>query len=282
MTDTLSGDRLAAMPLSDVATLLQEGHVHHSQGGRYWFTDDASRNRALLEEKSEGNAIKNFFKKWPRLYGLLIVIVGPSLFTGMTSKRFVRILPSDAKILHAGSGTRSFGPRCVNVDLFPFPNVQVIADLFALPFKDGVFDAVTCDQVLEHVRIPEEVTRELLRVTKPGGLIHVASPFVFPWHPSPSDYSRWTLQGLAALFPGCTVVRQGVTAGPFSALTALLAYIGALLLSFGSRRLQSALEFVFLLLLCPLKLVDLLAARLPGADLSAANLFVVVRVPERP
>jgi SAM-dependent methyltransferase len=268
-----------AMPLVGVAELLRNAPESHLHDGRYWFIDDASRSRAQAEEKSAGNGIKNFFKRWPRLYGLLIVIVGPSLFTGMTSKRFARTLPPDAKILHAGSGTRSFGSRCVNVDLFPFPNVQVIADLSALPFKDAVFDAVTCDQVLEHVRIPQDVTRELLRVTKPGGLIHVASPFVFPWHASPSDYSRWTLQGLASLFPGCSVAQQGVTAGPFSALTALLAYIGALLLSFGVRRLQSALEFVFLLLLCPLKLLDLLAAHIPGADLSAANLYTVVRVP---
>ncbi len=266
-----------SMPLAGVKDLLRDASEQHLHSGRYWFIDDAHRMRAEQEEKREGNGLKNFFKKWPGLYGVMVAVVGPSLFTGMTSGRFAKTLPADAVILHAGSGTRSFGPRCVNVDLFPFPGVQIIADLAHLPFKDHVFDAVTCDQVLEHIADPRAVVRELLRVTKPGGQIHIACPFVFPWHPSPSDYSRWTLEGQASLFADCSVVRQGITAGPFSALTAFIASILSILLSFGSTKLQALLEFVFLLLLCPLKLLDFIAVHLPGAQRCSANLYTVVR-----
>jgi SAM-dependent methyltransferase len=268
-----------AMPVDEVRALFRSPETATLRDGCFHFLHSDRHHIAEEEKKLEGNGLKNFFKRWPGLYNLLIVIVGPSLFTGMTSRRFAATLPPDAKILHAGSGTRSFGPRCVNVDLFAFPNVQVVADLSALPFKDGVFDAVTCDQVLEHTPSPQAITAELIRVTRPGGLIHIACPFVFPWHPSPSDYSRWTWQGQASLFPGCTIVKQGITAGPFSALTAQQAYMGALLFSFGSRRLRSALEFVFLLLCAPIKLLDFIAVHIPGADLSAANLYSVVRTP---
>jgi SAM-dependent methyltransferase len=45
-----------------------------------------------------------------------------------------------------------------------------------IPFHDGVFDLVTCQTVLIHVRDPRAVLREMMRVLKPGGLVAVAEP----------------------------------------------------------------------------------------------------------
>ncbi len=39
-----------------------------------------------------------------------------------------------------------------------------------LPYQDGVFDAVVCVDVLEHVADLDQVLREVARVLKPGGL----------------------------------------------------------------------------------------------------------------
>ncbi len=241
----------------------------------------ADRIQALknAHDSDSDNRLKAFFKRWPQIYGILVWIVGPSFFTGLTPLGFIRKFKPDGIVLHAGSGTRILPDPCLNVDLFPFPGVDVVADLEALPFKDGVFAAVTCDQVLEHVPSPHTVTREFIRVVRPGGLIHVASPFVFPWHPSPSDYTRWTLEGLASLFPGCDIVEQGVMAGPCSALTALLAAFFATLFCFGSHSLQSALQYFFLILFAPLKFFDLALAHMPGAELCSANFYCVVRTP---
>jgi SAM-dependent methyltransferase len=44
-------------------------------------------------------------------------------------------------------------------------------DVFALPFADGMFDATLCMHVLMHLPGHEDVLLELLRVTKPGGLV---------------------------------------------------------------------------------------------------------------
>lgn len=44
-------------------------------------------------------------------------------------------------------------------------------DVFALPFADGTFDATLCMHVLMHLPGHEDVLKELLRVTKPGGLV---------------------------------------------------------------------------------------------------------------
>jgi SAM-dependent methyltransferase len=229
-----------------------------------------------------GNAFKNFWKRWPRLYEVSVFLIGPSFFTGLNSQRFIDSYAQGTHVLQAGSGTHRL-KRCsyVSVDLLPLPEVGVLADLTDLPFSVGVFDAVTCDQVLEHIPEPERVAREFMRVVRPGGLVHIASPFVFPWHPSPLDYTRWTLQGQASIFPGCTVVEQGVMAGPCSALTALLSAFFATVLCCGSKTAQEVLQYVFLVLFAPLKFLDVVIAHIPGAELCSANFYTVVRVPKR-
>src|SRR5205823_13226272 len=56
----------------------------------------------------------------------------------------------------------------VNLDLFAVPGVDVAADAHQLPFPDELFQRVECDAVLEHVRRPEDVMREIRRVFAPG------------------------------------------------------------------------------------------------------------------
>jgi SAM-dependent methyltransferase len=45
-----------------------------------------------------------------------------------------------------------------------------------LPFQDGSFDLVTCQTVLIHVPDPFAVVREMVRVTRPGGLVVASEP----------------------------------------------------------------------------------------------------------
>ncbi len=46
----------------------------------------------------------------------------------------------------------------------------------SLPFAADSFDLVTCQTVLIHVRDPRAALQEMIRVTRPGGLIAVAEP----------------------------------------------------------------------------------------------------------
>ncbi len=63
-------------------------------------------------------------------------------------------------------------------------NVQC-ADLNAchLPNRDGVFDAVSCLDVIEHVLDPRHLLRELARVLRPGGILVLTTPNIRAyWH----------------------------------------------------------------------------------------------------
>ncbi len=51
-----------------------------------------------------------------------------------------------------------------------------LGDAGAIPFHDDVFDLVTCQTVLIHVRDPRAVLREMIRVCKPGGRVLLAEP----------------------------------------------------------------------------------------------------------
>jgi ubiquinone/menaquinone biosynthesis C-methylase UbiE len=53
----------------------------------------------------------------------------------------------------------------------------VVADVLALPFAVGAFDAVVAGCVLNHLATPTAAVREMLRVTRPGGVV-LASTFL--------------------------------------------------------------------------------------------------------
>jgi len=82
-----------------------------------------------------------------------------------------------------GAGSKT--PGFINVDLFRLPGVDVAADAHYLPFADLTFTRIECDAVLEHVKDPERVMREMERLFTPGGHLHIVTPFCHPYHEYP-------------------------------------------------------------------------------------------------
>jgi SAM-dependent methyltransferase len=69
-----------------------------------------------------------------------------------------------------------------------------------LPFTDNEFDSCVSDQVLEHIEgDPFKAFRESVRVVKPGGVVVHTTCLINPVHGSPSDFWRFTLDGLRLL-----------------------------------------------------------------------------------
>lgn len=62
------------------------------------------------------------------------------------------------------------------------PDGTVIADGYLLPLYDGVADVTFSSNVLEHVADPQTFLSELIRVTRPNGLIYVSfTNWLSPW-----------------------------------------------------------------------------------------------------
>jgi SAM-dependent methyltransferase len=71
----------------------------------------------------------------------------------------------------------------IGIDWFE-PSAPYLADIHALPFRDGSFPLVASDAVLEHVRYPHIAIREMARVLCPGGVMVGEVAFLQPYHVS--------------------------------------------------------------------------------------------------
>lgn len=92
--------------------------------------------------------------------------------------------------------------KVVGVDMQAGDGVDVVADLED-PQPDMIgFGHVDCCSVLEHSRRPWLMAQTLLDCLQPGGTLLVSAPFVWRVHAYPSDYFRFTVEGIRSLFPG--------------------------------------------------------------------------------
>lgn len=100
------------------------------------------------------------------------------------------------------------------------PGVDFEADVSDLPFDDGTYDIVLNTQVLEHVKDPGKVCRELGRVLKPGGLLFLTTPQSSPLHNLPWNFFNFTNLGLRLLMEdaGLETEKEVAQGGHFALL----------------------------------------------------------------
>lgn len=112
-------------------------------------------------------------------------------------------LSSGPILLDAGAGKCPYKPffpqaNYIAVDIFKKKNskLDLIATLDTLPFQSNSVDAILCTQVLEHVKQPQKVLLEFLRVLKAGGSLFLTVPQGWGLHEKPYDYFRFTSYAL--------------------------------------------------------------------------------------
>ena len=109
--------------------------------------------------------------------------------------RFIDGTPSALAISGSGTLTKLVAPGAV-VTAADYPHYNILS----LPFPDNSFDLVVSDQVLEHVEgDPFLAVEECRRVLKPGGIVIHTAPLLIQIHGYPSDFWRFTPDGLALL-----------------------------------------------------------------------------------
>jgi SAM-dependent methyltransferase len=110
------------------------------------------------------------------------------------------------RVLNAGAGDRDIS-FLIDGELFnqDIPhglhnaNIHIYSPLHEIPKPDQFFDVIICNAVLEHVANPEQIMEEFGRVIKDGGILYLGLPFLQPEHKDPTDFQRYTADGLAGL-----------------------------------------------------------------------------------
>ncbi len=253
------------------------GHFDIDESNRPILIEKNVYDKNTDEHESGINWLKSFFKQFPKLYYSIWHVFCPVMMLMNGPRMVLDFVKPGSVTVDIGSGPERLGKEFINVDVFPFPEVDIVANATNLPFKDNTIDAAVSESLFEHVSDANLVAKEMVRVVKPGGYIYVSAPFIHPYHASPDDFNRWTISGLKHLFPELDIVKVGVRSGPWSAFLMFMAYWLGVLFSFGSRKLAPFLAHVFMLILGPLKYLDYLFTNMPGSEAVAAHLYILGR-----
>lgn len=199
------------------------------------------------------------------------------------------LLPTGALIFDIGSkesrGSYAFGnvpenSRIVCVDIEAGPGVDLVADAHDLHMvEDDSVDCVITISTLEHVRYPQKVVAEIYRILKPGGIVYVSVPFVFPFHSDPYDFYRFSSDGIKILCEDFECIQSGFNRGPASTMHHLLVHFLAMLFCFNSRTLYGINIDIFRWLLFWVKYLDYFLGKFSMAKVIHAGAFFLGRKP---
>lgn len=243
------------------------------------FLETRAPERALLETVDGACMVAGYRRPNPLMHALRRV-VSSEYFPGKSWRAAkTRTLENPGTKLILGSGVTRY-PDAVHLDLDDFPGVDIVGDAHVLPFVDDVFSGLVCEVVLEHVADPKRVIAESFRVLQPGGLAFFIVPFLFPFHGHPSDFQRWSREGLAREFEGFEDVEVGIHGGPCSSMVNLLSEWGYVMSGLRFPRGYTLIKGGLTGLLFPIKFMDLLVNRFPEAHRLASTLFIIATKPQ--
>jgi len=87
-------------------------------------------------------------------------------------------------------------PDCIHTH----NNIDVLGDVYNMPFEDETFDYAISTAVLEHLEEPQKAINQTCRILKKGGIAIFSAPFIWHIHEAPRDFFRYSEFGLKHLF----------------------------------------------------------------------------------
>ena len=164
------------------------------------------------------------------LHGLISPTINPqfrvfqcdiqTLITGVTTIMSTRNSDNEAvRVLDVGGG-KGWGREIGEIpniqyqilDILPaFDDARIIqGDICQTNehLQNDSYDIVFSKDTFEHLLEPWAAAAEISRITKPGGIIIVTTPFSWRYHPSPVDTFRFSHTGLHYLFARTERVEQ--------------------------------------------------------------------------
>lgn len=228
--------------------------------------------------------IKNYVKFHTQIYSALVSVFGPVLDIPLRisiNNFFKKFKVTDDQIIvNIGSGNTNLTEGVINLDLVDYKNVSIVSGIERLPFRDKSIDIIINVAVLEHVKNPESVVKEIHRVLKTGGQMYSYIPFIQPFHASPYDYNRVTIEGIKYLFKDFEIIETSITAGPMSAFLWIFQEWIAIVFSFGIRYLYYFNLFIIMFLTFPFKILDLFLIKHPMASNMASGFSIITHKKE--
>lgn len=232
------------------------------------------------KHQTSASGIKHFLRlRLGSSYNRAVRLFGPGLPVNKRSLLLRNIDPDQDVAVDLGSGTERIHPKVITLDLFDYPEVDIVCDLQSLPFAEKSVDAFITTSVLEHIEDPAGLIEQTFICTREGGLGIHSFPFLFPYHESPRDFIRYTHSGSAVLFRKWKIQRTFNVSGPISSFNTLTAEFLSSLLSVGDGRVKEALHLIVGAILSPLKYIDLLFIDKKQFLSSSAMLCTIVERP---
>lgn len=225
--------------------------------------------------KDELDKIKSFFKKWSKLYHFMIEVFSPVLLQAKLKKFIKENIDDGVVAINLGSGNSNISEKITNVDIFPYEHVNMCCDIENIPLKDDSVDVVMSIAVLEHVENPEKVVGEIHRILKKGGIIYTYFPFMQPFHASPYDFSRRTIEGMKVLHKDFDIQEVKIGSGPTSGFLWVFQEWIAILLSFGNKKLHNVIYLLVMMLTFPLKYLDIILSRFSTSE-NISSAFIII------
>lgn len=94
----------------------------------------------------------------------------------------------------------SFFPAVTKYDVVsiqPGPNVTFVCDIHKPDIiPPETYDSIICTQVFEHLAHPETAAKAMFKILRPGGALLLTAPFINIIHYVPTDFRRFTPDGL--------------------------------------------------------------------------------------
>lgn len=251
----------------------------------------------LIDEESSIFSINDFLNHRNTLFDLspknkllenlkrLIPNITVNIKSTENYQHFVKLLlkkSNKPKVLVIGGSILGKGTEAIvdnpNIELVETdvsfgPRTTLICDGHSLPFADNSFDGVIIQAVLEHVVDPWRCVEEIHRVLKDDGLVYAETPFMYPGHGGPYDFTRFTHLGHRRLFRKFEEIDSGAACGPGMALACSYCY---LLLSFTTSKFwRKLIELFGRITAFPLKYLDyLLINRTAALDAASGYYFI--------
>ena len=183
----------------------------------------------------------------------------------------------NGKVLNVGSGSTRIHPQVINLDIEDGPNVDFVGSADSLPFESECFDLIITQEAFEHIEQPQIALKECYRVLKQGGAIYFQVPFIIGYHPGPTDFVRFTSEGVYQYLQnaGFQVSRVDIAVGGATGFYRIAVEFSAILFSGPVSFLYTPAKGLFALLFYPIKWLDFWFSLSPQRDRIAGGYMAV-------